>query len=155
MAGQSLKKLPDVHFPAIYQHFMEKSLVVSARMSLASVGDDSDAASDTEIFSSFKGIEKGSISSKVAMCSRLRWYTGMHSVLLGVMCCHASMKKYAPYKTKICLLSSGKVKLALCTCTAGLAGCCNHVAALLYALEEFVRFGLHDEEESPTSRLCK
>ena len=40
---KSLKKLPDVRFPSIYQHFMEKSLVVAARMSLASVGDDSDA----------------------------------------------------------------------------------------------------------------
>ena len=66
-----------------------------------------------------------------------------------------SMKKCTPYKTTICLLSSGMVKLALCTCTAGPAGCCNHVAALLYDLEEFVRFGLRDEEESPTSRLCK
>ena len=41
------------------------------------------------------------------------------------------------------------MKVALCTCIVGLAGCCNHVAALLYALEEFVRFG------SPTSRLYK
>ena len=37
---ESLKKLPDVRFPSIYQHFMEKSLVVAARMGLASVGDD-------------------------------------------------------------------------------------------------------------------
>ena len=66
-----------------------------------------------------------------------------------------SMKKCEPYKSKICLLSSGMVKLALYTCTTGLAGWCNNVAALLYALEEFVRFGLCDVEESPTSRLCK
>ena len=32
-----------------------------------------------------------------------------------------------------------------CVCPAGLAGCCNHVAALLYALEEFVRLGLREE----------
>ena len=35
--------------------FMEKSLVAAARMSLASVGDDSDASSDTELFLSFRG----------------------------------------------------------------------------------------------------
>ena len=57
--SNSLKKLPDVRFPSIYQHFMEKSLVVSARMSLKSVGDVGDSASDSEIFSSFKGIDKG------------------------------------------------------------------------------------------------
>ena len=28
---KSLKKLPDVRFPSIYQHFMEKSLIVAAR----------------------------------------------------------------------------------------------------------------------------
>ena len=38
---------------------MEKSIVVAAKMSLASVGDDSDASSDTELFSSFRGIDKG------------------------------------------------------------------------------------------------
>ena len=38
---------------------MEKLLVVAPRMSLASVGDDSDAAFDTELFLSFKGIDKG------------------------------------------------------------------------------------------------
>ena len=147
-------KLPDVHFPAIYQHFMEKSLVVSARMSLASIGDESDAAFDTEIFSSFKGIDKGYKFFKsghvqqIEMVRKDAFYFGRCNVL-------PSMKKCAPYKTKICLLSSGMVKLALCTCTAGLARCCNHVAALLYALEEFVRFELCDEKKSPTSRLCK
>ena len=38
---------------------MEKLLVVAPRMSLASVGDDSEAAFDTELFLSFKGIDKG------------------------------------------------------------------------------------------------
>ena len=38
---------------------MDKSLVVAARMTLASVGDDSDSSCDTELFSSFKGIDKG------------------------------------------------------------------------------------------------
>ena len=32
----------------------------------------------------------------------------------------------------------------------------NHVAALLYALEEFVRLGLREEDSlSPTSKLCR
>ena len=103
---KSLIKLPDVRFPSIYQHFIEKSLVVAARMSLASVGDDSDASSDTELFSSVKGIDKG----------------------------------YNFFR-------SGRA--------ARVSGCCNHVATLLYPLEDFVRFRPQDEEESPTSRLCK
>lgn len=67
-----------------------------------------------------------------------------------------SMKKgTGSYKTKVCLLPTGMVEEGVCACSAGLGGCCNHVAALLYALEEFVRFGLREEDHtSPTSRLC-
>ena len=64
---KSLIKLPDVRFPSIYQHFIEKSLVVAARTSLTSVGNDSDAASDTELFSSVRALTKGTISSGVVM----------------------------------------------------------------------------------------
>ena len=58
------------------------------------------------------------------------------------------------------LLPNGMVMMALCTCTARLSGCCNNVVALLVAVllsafKEFVRFGLQDEEESPSSKLCK
>lgn len=66
-----------------------------------------------------------------------------------------SMKKTrAAYDTRVCLQRDGFIHVAYCVCTAGLAGCCNHVAALLYALEEFVRLGLREEADSPTSRLC-
>ena len=67
-----------------------------------------------------------------------------------------SMKKSAPHKTKACLLRTGFVRVSMCVCTASLGGSCNHLAALLYGLEEFVRFGLRDKDkESPTSKLCK
>ena len=101
MAGP--KKLPDVCFPSIYQHFMQKSIVVAVKVTAIAVGDNGDASTDTEI----------------------------------------------------CLLPNCIVKMALCICTAGLSGCCNHMAALLYAHEEFVRIRLQDEEESPTLKLCR
>ena len=121
---KSQKKLPDVCFLAIYQHFMEKSLVVSARMSPATVDNDSDVASETEIFSSFKGIDKGYNFFKSGHVQQIEM---VHRDVFFFVRCNVlpSMKKCAPYKTKIC----GMVKLARCTCTAGLAGCCNHVAA--------------------------
>ena len=37
------------------------------------------------------------------------------------------------------------VLTAYCTCPAGLAASCNHIAGLLYALEDFVRLGLREE----------
>ena len=149
---KSLKKLPAVRFPTIYRHFMENSLVSSARSSLAAASDDS--GTDTELFSSFKGIDK-----------RYNFFKSGHVQKIELSessCCYVrcdvlpSMRRSDPYKVKVCLSDDGMVVVALCTCTAGLGGCCNHVAALLYALEEFVRFGLREEdEESPTSRLCR
>jgi len=77
---------------------------------------------------------------------------------LGFCYVHAqvlpSMVKSRKYSVKICLTASSNVHTAYCVCPAGLAGCCNHVAALLYALEEFVRLGLREESKLPcTSRL--
>ena len=50
-----------------------------------------------------------------------------------------SMRRTQLYRARILLRREGFVEVAYCVCTAGLAGCCNHIAALLYALEEFVR----------------
>ena len=48
----------------------------------------------------------------------------------------------------------GHIHTAYCVCPAGLAGCCNHVTALIYALEEFIRLGLREESRLPcTSKL--
>ena len=151
---KSLKKLPDVGFPTIYQYFMEKSLVVAARMSVASVADNDDADFVTELFSSLKGIDKGYNFFRSGHVQQIKMIAGETYCFLR---CYVlpSMKKCTPCRTKVCLLPSGMVKMALCTCTAGLVGCYNHVAALLYAVDEFVRFGLREEEESPTSRLSK
>ena len=152
--SNSLRTVPEVKFPAIYQHFMEKSLVGSARSSLATAPSDSDL-SESEVFSSFKGIDKGYNFFRSGHVQKLELAdgTGCSFVRCTVL---PSMKKCDPYRTKVCLHPDGMVKAAICTCTAGLAGCCNHVAGLLYALEEFVRFGLKaDDPTSPTSRLCQ
>ena len=34
--------------------------------------------------------------------------------------------------------------LCIFGCPAGLVGCCNHIAALLFALEEFVQLGIQE-----------
>ena len=51
-------------------------------------------------------------------------------------------------------MTIARVALAYCTCPAGLAGCCNHITATLYCLEDYVGSGLREEEElGCTSRL--
>uniref|UniRef100_A0ABM0GPP7 Uncharacterized protein LOC100377674 n=1 Tax=Saccoglossus kowalevskii TaxID=10224 RepID=A0ABM0GPP7_SACKO len=59
------------------------------------------------------------------------------------------------------MLSNGTIKQAACECPAGKGinalGKCNHVTALLFALEDFCRKGLHENEDpvSCTSTLCQ
>lgn len=66
------------------------------------------------------------------------------------------MKKTAPYMTKVCPLLAGIVNVVRCSSTAGLGGCCNYEAALLYVLEEFEYFGLRDEDNvSLTCCMCR
>lgn len=50
--------------------------------------------------------------------------------------------------------SSAKIFKAYCSCPAGLSGCCNHVTATLYCLEDYIHCGLQDDEwKGCTERL--
>ena len=111
--------------------------------------------SHSDVFSSFKGVDKGYKFFKDGHVQKIELVTqeNFSFVRCNVL---PSMKKDAIYRCKLCLRPDGMVNLALCTCTAGLGGVCNHIAALLYALEEYVRIGLREEvDDSPTSRLCR
>ncbi|XP_065901931.1 uncharacterized protein [Dysidea avara] len=59
-----------------------------------------------------------------------------------------SMKKDRMYNVFVILSKlSTKVKSAFCVCPAGLSGCCNHVTATLYYIEEYFRLGLDEEDK--------
>jgi len=66
-----------------------------------------------------------------------------------------SMRKDRIYKVFILMhQSSAKIFKAYCSCPAGLAGCCNHVTATLYCLEDYIHRGLRDDErQGCTERL--
>ena len=66
-----------------------------------------------------------------------------------------SMRKDRIYNVTVIIQeSNARVVIAYCTYPAGLAGCCNHVTATLYCLEDYVGLGLREEEElGCTSRL--
>ena len=69
------------------------------------------------------------------------------------------MKKNLKYNIKLSLCNNGeqegKITFASCACPAGKGPCgsCKHIAALCYALEEFVRLKCTREFETCTSRL--
>ena len=66
-----------------------------------------------------------------------------------------SMRKDWVYKVFILVhQSSAKIFKAYCSCPAGLSGCCNHVTATLYCLEDYIHCGLQDVEcKGCTDRL--
>ena len=66
-----------------------------------------------------------------------------------VICVKAtSMRKDRIYHIKLVIRKSCvRVITAFCTCPAGLSGCCNHITATLYALEDYVHLGLREQEK--------
>ena len=67
-----------------------------------------------------------------------------------------SLKKTSVHHVFVVLKeSAARVAVAYCACPAGLSGCCNHVTALLYTLEDYVRHGLKGrmKKQGCTERL--
>ncbi|KAJ8315882.1 hypothetical protein KUTeg_006558 [Tegillarca granosa] len=59
------------------------------------------------------------------------------------------------YKVNVCLSSCGDVLGGSCMCVAGLGAACSHLAALLFALEDFIAQGFHNipDDKACTDRL--
>ena len=66
------------------------------------------------------------------------------------------MKKDCVYHVNIVVGESPcSINTAYCTCPAGLSGCCNHVIATLYCLEDYIHQGLQDEEKKVAQNVFK
>jgi len=66
-----------------------------------------------------------------------------------------SMRKDRVYHVVIVINeSTARAITACCACPAGLSGCCNHVTATLYCLEDYMHSGLKEDElKDCTERL--
>ena len=114
--------------------------------------DEEDGDSGTAKYSSFRGIDKGFRFFKSGHIQRIQFNSLPVFPQFCFVRCVAlpSFRKDRKYNVRICCTAGGvshvpTVLTAYCTCPAGLAGSCNHIAGLLYALEDFVRLGLHEE----------
>ena len=116
-------------------------------------------------FRSFRGLDKGYRFFRDGHVQKIRLNLDVPSdgntSLCYVDCLVLpSMRKDRIYRVRLCAAVpvnerlSTDVHAAYCICPAGLAGSCNHIAALLYALEDFVRSGLREEAaKSCTEKL--
>ena len=136
----------------------EQSEAVASTAAAAAAEGSEEATDESEVLSSFRGLCKGYkfFANKHVQAIEMHdldGHPGFCYVRAKVL---PSMRKTEPYKVWVCLRRNAAVAAAGCVCTAGLAGSCNHVAGLLYALEDFVVEGLREEDpRSPTSRLCR
>lgn len=59
-----------------------------------------------------------------------------------------SMKKDKVYNVHIVLSKhTAHVERAIFVCPAGLSGCCNHITATLYCVEDYFRLKLNEEDQ--------
>ena len=132
----------------------EEPVSGAASSVIDSLSSDDGDDDDIDTFRSFRGLAKGyrffrSGHIQDIQHNRLPQHPGYCYIRCTVL---PSMRKDRRYKVRLCCTTSESpadhiptVLVALCTCPAGLAGCCNHVGGLLYALEDFVRLGLREE----------
>lgn len=160
-----LSDLPTVTFASLYQHFVEgptRAVAGSAdhkdkdEAGPSAASSIAGSSSNADCAASFRGLSKGFRFFKDGHVQSIEYHSlpgspGLSYVRAQVL---PSMKKGKKYLVRICLVENGDVHTAHCVCPAGLGGRCNHVAGLLYALEEFVREGLREASSVPcTSRL--
>ena len=70
----------------------------------------------------------------------------------GYVCIGASvlpsMKKGKMYNVRVVLSkNTAHVERAICVCPAGLSGCCNHVTATLYCIQNYFHLKINEEDE--------
>lgn len=59
-----------------------------------------------------------------------------------------SMKEDKMYSVRIILSDhTAHIEQAFCVCPAGLSGCCNHITATLYCIEDYFRSGLNEDDQ--------
>ena len=164
-----LAKLPCFTFRTLYQHFTERSAREVDDGETVTAAHESAPVDSTKIssakFRSFRGLDKGFRFFKDGHVHKIKLFSGLE-LDGGKSVCYVrcevlpSMRKDRVYQVRVCCTEHSNlemptdVRAAYCICPASLAGSCNHVGALLYALEDFVRKGLREETpKACTSKL--
>ena len=131
-----LSNVPDVNFGTVWKYMIESS---NAKRQLSTA---------KPLVKGFNFFKSGNVV-KVSVCSRDNKSFVKSQVL-------PSMKKSSVYNCYATVLQNGHVKQAYCSCPAGVDGRCNHIAATLFALEEYCKQRQKQQqgETSRTSIAC-
>jgi len=158
-----LYSIPKITFGTIYNYLVDRKLVLKKVTCLESVADNRAEAmySGEKIISSAcieytRTLDKAYRFFQDGCVQHIKYHplpnVAEHICISAVVL--PSMRKDHVYNVTIFVHQSARVSHACCSCPAGLSGCCNHVTATLYCLEDYVHSGLPDDElKGCTERL--
>ena len=166
---KSLINIPEITFSTIYKFCVERKVPrkkvshledladIRAQMSLQK-GNTKESVEDLYVQTEYtRTLDKGYRFFQDSYVQNIKCHPMPHKP--DFVCVAStvlpSMKKDCIYHVKIVVQKSPcSVNTAYCTCPAGLSGCCNHVIATLYCLEDYIHQGFQDEEKKGcTERL--
>ena len=163
-----LYNLPGITFGTIYDHLIDRKVVLKKISYLENIADERAEAVLQHASGDHECSNSTSIDYTRTLDKAYRFYQDGHIQKIKYhplpqvpdhSCVSAavlpSMKKDRVYKVIIFFCeSTARVAQACCSCPAGLSGCCNHVTGTLYCLEDYIHSGLQDDERKGcTERL--
>ena len=160
--------LPTITFSTIYDFLVDRkvllqkvSYIESALEDIPNEKDNSDTTYHSTVTTSgeswYDSVEYTRSLDKAyrffkdghVQCIRYHPWDDQPDVICVTTTVLPSMRKDRIYHVKLIIReSNARVITAYCTCPAGLSGCCNHVTASLYCLEDYVHtcMGLREGE---------
>ena len=155
-----LFKAPKVTYSTIYKFLVERKVLLQKASHIENIAERRDTSTLGSL-SNGTSLEKESICYTRTLDRAYAFFQDGHvqKVRYHLMPSHPdyicigssvlpSMKKHRKYDVRIVLsVHNAHVKTAICVCPAGLSGCCNHVTATLYCVEEYFRLKLNEEEQ--------
>ena len=161
-----LYNVPEITFSTIYDYLVDRKLILEKVTCLESVADKRAEAvhNSSKVMSSESSVcieytrtlDKAYRFFKDGHVQHVKYHPLPNVAEHICISAHVlpSMKKDRIYNVTIFVHQSSCVSHACCSCPAGLSGCCNHVTATLYCLEDYVHSGLQEDElKGCTERL--
>lgn len=162
-----LYDLPKITFSTIYEHLVDRKIILHKVSYLEGISDKraetvqhpgkystSCDESNTVPIEYTRTLDKAYRFFQDSHVQNIKYHpmleTPDHICVSAVVL--PSMRKDRIYNVTVLLQESSAH--AYCVCPAGLSGCCNHVTATFYCLEDYIHSGLQDDEQKGcTERL--
>ena len=161
---KEIYKAPKVTFSSIFQFLVDRKVLIKKANHIENVTERRD--------NSNLGIHvQGNVNLDNAICESVCYTRTLDKAycfyqdghvqnvryhplpsLPGYVCIGASvlpsMKKGKMYNVRVVLSNNtAHVDRANCVCPAGLSGCCNHVTATLYCIQDYFHLKINEEDE--------